>query len=115
MINYWLFIGLYIFAVFISSVSQILLKKSTKKPQTSLLKEYLNPVVLIAYGIFFLATFFTILAYKRIPLSLGPVLEASGYFFVLVLSRLVLKEKVAKKRVYGVILIIVGIGVFKFL
>lgn len=115
MSNFWLFIGLYIFAVFISSVSQILLKKSTNKKQTSLLKEYLNPIVLIAYAIFSLSILITIVSYKIIPLSLGPVLESCGYIFIIILSRFILKEKLTKKKVIGTILIIIGMICFTLL
>ena len=43
---------IYIFSVFISSVSQILLKTSANKKYESRIREYLNPRVIIAYGIF---------------------------------------------------------------
>ena len=42
-----------LFSVFISSVSQILLKKAADRTYESSLKEYLNPLVIGAYGMFF--------------------------------------------------------------
>ncbi len=47
------YIALYLFSVFISSVSQILLKRSADQEYENIFKEYLNPNVLIAYTIFF--------------------------------------------------------------
>ena len=45
-----------ILGVFISNISQIILKKSADKKHGSVIKEYLNPYVIGAYFIFFLAT-----------------------------------------------------------
>jgi len=105
------FTVLFIGSVFISSVSQVLLKKAANKPHDNLIKEYLNPTVIFAYGLFFLSTLLTVFAYRQVPLSLGPVLESSGYIFVSVLSYLVLKEKITKKQFLGVVLILLGIVV----
>ena len=103
---------LFLSAVFISSVSQIMLKKSANKTYESKLKEYMNPWVMIAYGLFFGATLVTVIAYKYIPLSLGPILESAGYFFVTILGMIFLKEKVGKKKALGLFIILAGIIVF---
>ncbi len=104
--------GIFIFSVFISSVSQIMLKKSALRCHDSKLKEYLNPLVITAYGIFFTSSLITMLAYKYVPLSMGPVLESSGYIFVTILGVLVLKEKISKRKLLGMTVIIIGIVVF---
>lgn len=108
----YLYIGLFIFSVFISSVSQIMLKKSAGKQYENKLKEYLNFPVMFAYGLFFMSSLMTVLAYKFVPLSLGPVLEASGYIFVTILGYIFLKEKASKKKILGLMVIIAGIVVF---
>lgn len=107
-----LFALIFVAGVFISSVSQILLKKSAEKEYPGKIREYLNVRVIFAYIIFFGATLCSILAYKKIPLSLGPILEAGGYFFVAVLSRLFLKEKITKKKMLGLSVIIIGIVIY---
>lgn len=106
------YIVLFLSAVFVSSVSQIMLKKSANKSYESKVKEYMNPWVIIAYGLFFGATLITVIAYKYIPLSLGPILESSGYFFVTILGMIFLKEKVGKKKAIGLLIILLGIIVF---
>jgi len=106
------YIILFLGGVFISSVSQILLKKSANKTYDSVLSEYLNPWVIIAYGLFFCATLATVIAYKYVPLSLGPILESSGYFFVTILGMIFLKEKVGKRKAIGLLIILLGIVVF---
>ena len=40
--------------VFISAISQVMLKKSAVKKYDSRIKEYLNPLVIFAYFIFFI-------------------------------------------------------------
>ncbi len=102
---------IYIFSVFISSVSQILLKTSANKKYESRIREYLNPRVIIAYGIFFIATFVTIIAYKGIPLSLGPILETTGYLWVSLLGYFILKEKISRRKILGLIVVVAGIVV----
>lgn len=91
------YIFLFIFSVFISSVSQLLLKISAGGKYTSLIKEYLNVKVISAYCIFFVATILTLIAYKRVPLSMGPVIESLGYIFVSILGYIFLKERIGKK------------------
>lgn len=107
-----IYILVFLISVFISSISQIILKKSTTKKYDNKLKEYLNMRVIFAYGMFFLASLLTTLAYKGVPLSLGPVLEATGYIYIAILGTLILKEKMSKKKIIGNILIIIGIIVF---
>lgn len=107
--NLFLFIGIFLFGVLISSISQIFLKKSTYEQYESKIKEYLNPRVIFAYAVFFGATLCSIMAYKVVPLSLGPILEACGYIFVAILSRIFLKEKISKQKVIGLSIIIVGV------
>lgn len=106
------YILIFLCSVLISSISQVLLKSSANKKYDNTLREYLNPKVIIAYGMFFLATLITILAYKYVPLSMGGILEASGYIFVAILSFFFLHEKISKKKILGLGVILIGILVF---
>ena len=107
-----IFVLIYIIGVFVSAIAQVLLKKSAGKKYESRIREYLNPYVIISYAIFFGATFCTIYAYKEVPLSLGPILAASEYIFVAVLSKLVLKEHISIKKFIGLSVIVAGIIVY---
>lgn len=107
-----LFSLIFILGVFISSISQIILKKSAQINYGSKIKEYLNPKVIFAYIIFFGATLCSVWAYTVIPLSLGPILESAGYIFVAVLSWLFLKEKITKQKLLGLSVIIIGIIIY---
>ena len=102
-------ICVFILSVFLSSVSQIMLKLSSQRKYDSFMKEYLNPIVIFAYVIFFSCTLITMYSLKVVQLSLAPILEATGFIFVAVLSRLFLKEHISKKKILGLSLIFIGI------
>ena len=103
------YILIFLSASLISAFSQILLKTAAGQKYKSWIYEYLNPKVIIAYAIFFLATLITVYCYKVLPLSLGSMLESSGYVFVTVLGYLILKEKVSKQKILGMTLVILGV------
>lgn len=103
---------IYIFSVLISSVSQIMLKSSTYKHYDRVWEEYLNVKVMTAYAIFFCSSLLTIYAYKKVPLSMGPVLESTGYIFVTILGYVCLHEKVGIRKLLGVLCIFAGVIIF---
>ena len=73
-------------------------KKASQKKYTSVIQEYLNPLVIFAYIIFVGTTFMSIIAYKGIPLSMGPILEATSYIYVTFFGVKIFKEKMSKKK-----------------
>lgn len=103
-----------VFSALVSSISQIMLKKSAQKKHDSKLKEYLNPFVLIAYILFVTCTLISILALKVVPLSMAPILEATGYIFVSILGYWFLNEKLTVKQLIGMFLIIIGIIIYSY-
>lgn len=112
MSEYVLCVLLLLVSVFLSSISQIILKLSTKEKYKSFIQEYLNFKVIFAYILFLLSTMLTMISYKGIPLSLGPVLEATGYFWVAILGLFILGERVSRKKMIGLGVILIGIMIF---
>lgn len=104
--------GIYILGVSISAISQILLKKSADVKRKNKIKEYLNLKTIFAYCIFFAATLCSVFSYKYIPLAMGPILEATEYIFIAILSYFLLKEKMSKRKLIGLIIIILGVLIF---
>ena len=100
---------------FISAAAQVLLKKSAEKEYSSIIKEYLNVRVIIAYAIFFSATLISIYAYKVVPLSMGPILEATGYIWVTIFGVTIFKERIGGLKIFALILIISGIIIYSVL
>lgn len=98
--------------VFISAISQVMLKKAAMKQYDSRIKEYMNPMVIVAYMMFVGTTFLSIIAYKGIPLSMGPILEATSYIYVTFFGVKIFKEKINKKKIVALVLIIAGIVVY---
>ncbi|HBI85219.1 MAG TPA: multidrug ABC transporter [Ruminococcus sp.] len=96
----------------ISSFSQIMLKKAAGRQYENKLREYLNPTVITAYGIFFGCTLLSMYALKVVPLSMSPILESTGYIFVAVLSYLFFREIPTKRQFLGFALIFAGILVY---
>lgn len=107
--------GLLLFGVFCSAISQVMLKKAALRQYSGKLREYLNPLVIIAYVIFVGTTFLSIYAYKGIPLSMGPVLEATSYIYVTIFGVTIFKEKLNKRKLLGLLLIVAGIAVYSLL
>ena len=103
---------LLLLGVFISAISQVLLKKAAMKQYASPLQEYLNPQVIFAYVLFVGTTFLSILAYRGIPLNLGPVLETTSYIYVTIFGVVIFQEKVTRKKMLALILIILGVLVY---
>ena len=107
-----IFSCVFVGSLFISSVSQILLKKSANKTYESTLKEYLNPLVIIAYGMFFCSMLITMYCYRFVDVSAGPILESAGYIFVAVLGAVFLKERFTAKKLIGMLVLLAGIALF---
>ncbi len=105
------FIIIFLSSVFIASISQVLLKRSANKDHSNIIEQYLNLQVIGAYVLFFLSTIITVFAYRYVPLSYGPILESMGFVFIAVLGRVFLGEKIGKKKVLGMVFIVLGITV----
>jgi len=103
---------LLLFSVFISALSQILLKKSATENHKSLIFEYLNWKVIVAYFFFFCAVVLDLLALKFVPASFVPIIETSSYVFIIILSRILLKEHISIKQIIAMLCITMGIFVY---
>ena len=79
------------------------------------LKEYLNPLVIIACTIFVGTTLLSVYAYKGIPLFKGPVLEATSYIYITIFGVCIFKEKLNPKKIVALLLIVGGILVYSLL
>ena len=103
---------IFLFAVFVSSISQILLKKAALKTYDSFLKEYLNPYVVTAYVLFFMASIIVIFAYRYVPLSMGPVLETTSYIYVALYGVKLFGEQLNSRKIIALCVIIMGILIY---
>lgn len=97
---------------FFTAVSQILLKQSSNIKYENKIREYLNFWVILSYGMFFLILLLNTWCYTKVEMRYGPVIDTAAYVFVLLLSRLILKEKITKGKILGNLIIITGILIY---
>ncbi|PHV70173.1 multidrug ABC transporter [Sporanaerobium hydrogeniformans] len=106
------YIILFLVSVFIASFSQILLKISANKQHKSPIFEIINPIVIFSYSLFLVSMLLTTLALSKVEYKMAAVIESIGYVYILILSCLILKEKIGKNRLIGNLMIIVGILIY---
>lgn len=106
------YIILLVLAVLVSSVSQIILKKSASKTYNSIFREYFNLYLITGYGLMVVSTVLVILGLKGVPYKNEPIIESLGYIFVMILSNLILGERITKKKIIGNLLILSGIIIY---
>ena len=99
-------------AILMGSISQVILKKSTFKHCDSVIREYINLPVILAYSIFLIANMMTVFAYSTVPLSLGIALETTSYLYITFFGVVIFKEKLTKQKIFSLALIILGILVY---
>ena len=91
---------------FFAAASQILLKQSADRTYDRPFGDYLNWRVITAYGIYFGILFL------KIDMKYGSVVDSCAYVFVMLLSCLVLGEKITRRKIIGNLLIICGVLVY---
>lgn len=106
------YVLLYLGSTFLASVSQVLLKKAAMREHKSLLAEYTDWRVILGYGLFVGCTLLTMLAYKGVPLNVGPVLEATGYLYVTLFGVTIFHERMDPRKIGALALILAGILVY---
>ena len=106
---------LFVLSSAIASFAQVLLKKGAAIDHGSFLREYLNPHVIIGYGLMFAGMLLGVIAYRHVEYKNGSVMESFAFLMVMILSRIFFGEKITKRKVFGNVMILVGIAVFYLL
>lgn len=110
MINIYFWI--YILTVFLSSFSQILLKKGAMNNYPNKIREYVNVFVISGYMLMLVSMILTIVAYKGVEYKSGMIIESLGNVLVLILSYFFFKEKIGINKIVGIFLILCGFFIF---
>lgn len=103
----FLCILLFICSILIASFSQIILKIGSNKKNI-----YINKYTIIGYSLMLISTIFTLVGYKGVELTTGAILQVLSFIFVPILSVLFLKEKINKKSIIGMIIMLLGIVIY---
>jgi len=104
--------GIQLFGVTLAGCLQLFLKKSAMQEHDRFWKRYFNWKVLLSYCGMLISVFCTIIALRFFPLSMVAIWSAYSQVLVFLLSAIILKEKITKRKVLGLIIIIIGIVTF---
>lgn len=110
-----LFYVLMLASATITAFSQIILKKSANKKHKGIIFEYINPYVLFSYVCYFGVLVLNVFIYTKIDYRFGVVINSMASVLVMVFSKLMLKETITRRRIWGNVLIILGIVIFSLL
>ena len=99
-------------SAFITASSQIMLKVSANKEYKHIIFEYLNPNVIISYTGYVLVLIINVIIYTRVDYRFGVVINSLATVLIMLMSKLILKETLIKKKLIGNILIILGVACF---
>lgn len=105
---------LMITSAFVTAFSQIILKKSANRKYENIFFEYFNPYVLFSYTCYIGVLVLNVFIYTRVDYRFGVVINSMSTVFVMLLSHIILKESITRKRVIGNGIIVCGILVFMF-
>lgn len=101
------YVLLFIISIILASFSQIILKKGSKEKNI-----FINKYTIVGYLLMLISTLFTLYGYKGVQLSLSQILQSLSFIFVAILSKVFLNEKISRKTIIGICLIIVGIIIY---
>ena len=109
------YIVIWMLSVIISAFSQVLLKVAANRTYENRIKEYLNPLVICAYGIFGLSWAMTTYALRYVSYAHNsPIIEATSYIWGPLFGVVLLREKITRRRLLGMAIILAGIMIFSF-
>ena len=99
-------------AVFVASVSQILLKQSAQMEHKNIIYKFLNWRVILGYALLFGTTIINVFAYRGVVLKVTPMIESTGIIWVTILAVWFLKERPSKRALLSIAVTVIGIIVF---
>ena len=88
--------GAAIAAAFVTALSQIILKKQaniTEAKKSGFFSKFLNPRVIISYGLLFSTLVINQVALIHVPVSVMPCITATSFVWVFIMGVLILKER----------------------
>lgn len=102
--------GIAILGAFLTGLSQILLKtQANTTTKKGFWQKFLNWRVIVSYGLLFVVLAINQIALMQVPLSVIPCITATSFFWVFLLGKLILHERVSLRRVAGIAIIFAGI------
>lgn len=102
-----------IICVLIAACAQMLLKKGATLQHTSLIREYLNPWVIVGYLLMGFSLLGNIFAMSNgVMVKEVSIIESISYLFVPLLSCVLFNEKLTIRKILSIAMILLGVVVF---
>jgi len=99
----------------LTSLSQVLLKYGAvftkNKP---LLFSFFNLFTFSGYFIFVIVILINLIAFQNLEMKIVPVILAANFVFLMLLSRLILKEKITSGNMISIFFIFIGVTIFNW-
>jgi drug/metabolite transporter (DMT)-like permease len=101
-------------AVFVTAISQILLKLGAEhhEGRDTLLRVYLNRKTIGGYVLLFMVTILNTYAFREIHLKMAVVFQPMTFLSVVVLSFWLLDERLSRRQLAALGVIVLGMAVF---
>ena len=108
------FTGLVLLAVLLTGISHVFLKIGSRKgcETESFHSAYLNISTMTGYGIFLIVTFISVIALFEVPLKTFYAISSLNFVVITLLSWGLLKEKINKGMIIGLLLVVAGVAIF---
>jgi drug/metabolite transporter (DMT)-like permease len=106
-------VAVFLAGVVAAAIGQVLMKLGALRGRgRPLLMSFLDPYVASGYALMLLSTVTSTLALRVLPLRVTVSLFPLGFIVVVLLSVVVLHERMRRHHVWGMLIILVGIVVF---
>ncbi|MEM9771382.1 MAG: EamA family transporter [Cyanobacteria bacterium P01_D01_bin.73] len=96
-------------SVTLGAIGQVLLKLGASKPSSSIVSQFMDPVVIGGLGVYFVAAIFYTTALRQLPLSVAFPSVSASYAIVALLAFFIWKEPFGAKQIAAFILILAGV------
>jgi small multidrug resistance pump len=106
-------VGIFIAGVIMASIGQVLIKKGASRgKERPVIRSFFDPFVIAGYMLMLASTVTSTIALKVLPLKITVSLLPLGYIVVVFLSIAVLRERMRRQHVWGMLIILAGIVIF---
>jgi len=104
-------VAIFIAGVCLAAIGQVLMKKGATRGR-SVVRSFFDPFVITGYALMLVSTVTSTIALKVLPLKVTVTLLPLGYIVVVLLSVALLREKMRRHHVWGMLIILIGIVIF---
>jgi small multidrug resistance pump len=106
-------VAIFIAGVALAAFGQVLMKKGAIRGRNRpVVLSFFDPFVITGYALMLASTVTSTIALKVLPLKLTVALLPLGYIVVVLLSVLLLHERMRRHHLWGMLIILTGIVIF---